>query len=132
MFASLAAATPTNQVVFIPTTGILDQLFHKTAISLQVLGYPNPPYSITLIGIIIVLLVALAANSITERLTSRKVSLFAAVVITILGSFIFSAYVILPFEIVIEGVRLVAALVGAIVIAVFYTLLTGKSSGKKG
>lgn len=116
---------------FIPNTGVLDQLFHKSALTISVFGYPNPPYSLNLVGFLIILVIAIAANTITERLTSRKVGLFTAVVITILGTFLVSAYVTLPFDISVEGVRLVGALLGAIIIAVFYALIRGTvSSGK--
>ncbi len=118
---------------FIPKTGILDQIFHQTWLAISVFGFPTGGYRITLIGLIIVLIIAIAANAITERLTSKKVGgLFAAVVITLLGSWLFSAYVLLPFDFALEGVRIVAALLGAVVVAVFYTLLRGQVSGKKG
>ena len=84
------------------------------------------------IGLIIILIIALAANAITERLTSRKAGgLLTATLITIIGSAIFQAYVLLPFDFSLEGVRIVAALLGAIVIAVFYTLIRGSAGGKK-
>lgn len=114
---------------FIPNSGILDTIFHKTVFTIQIAGFPKTPYKLTLIGLIIIMLIALAANGVTERLTSKKVGLWTAVLITIIGSALFSAYVLLPFDFALEGVRIVAALLGAIVIAVFYTLLRGQ--GKK-
>lgn len=115
---------------FIPNSGILDTIFHKTWLDFKVFGNPTDPaygYRLTLIGLIITAVIALAANYVTEFLTSKKVgSLFAATVITILGSILFQTFVLLPFDFGLEGVRVVAALLGAIVIAVFYVLIRGK------
>jgi uncharacterized membrane protein YeaQ/YmgE (transglycosylase-associated protein family) len=121
-----------QNINFIPNSGVLDQIFHQTWLAVSILGFPAGGYKITLIGLIIVLIIAIAANGITERLTSKKVGgLFAAVIVTLIGSWLFSAYVKLPFDFAVEGVRIVAALLGAVVIAVFYTLLRGQVSGKK-
>lgn len=120
-----------QDINFIPNTGVLDQIFHQSWLAISVLGFPPGGYKLSLIGLIIVMLIALAANAVTERLTSKKVGgLLAAVLVTILGSWLFSAYVLLPFDFRIEGVRIIAALLGAIVIAVFYTLLKGQVSKK--
>jgi uncharacterized membrane protein YeaQ/YmgE (transglycosylase-associated protein family) len=116
---------------FIPNSGILDTIFHQTWLEVSILGFPAGGYRITLIGLIIVLIIAIAANGITERLTSKKVGgLFAAVIVTLIGSWLFSAYVKLPFDFALENVRIIAALLGAVVIAVFYTLIRGQG-GKK-
>lgn len=120
------ALSAINNLNFIPSTGVLDTIFHKTVFTIQIAGFPKTPYRLTLIGLIIIMIIAIAANGITERLTSKKVGLMTAVLITILGSALFAAYVNLPFDFSLEGVRIVAALLGAIVIAVFYTLLRGK------
>lgn len=121
-----------QNINFIPNTGILDQIFHQTWLTVSILGFPKGGYKITLIGLIIILIIALAANAITEKLTSRKVGgLFAAVIITLIGSAIFQAYVKLPFDFSLENIRIIAALLGAVVIAVFYTLIKGSVSGKK-
>lgn len=114
---------------FIPDSGILDQIFHKTWLAVSILGIPPSGYRVTLIGLLIILVIAIAANGVTERLTSKKVGgLFAGVIITLLGSWLFSVYVNLPFDFQLEGVRIIAALLGAIVIAVFYTLIKGQVS----
>lgn len=121
-----------QNVNFIPNTGILDQIFHQTWLSVSVLGVPKGGYRISLIGLLIVLVIAVAANAICERLTSRKVGgLFAAILVTLIGSWLFSVYVLLPFDFALEGVRVVAALLGAIVLAVFFTLIRGQATGKK-
>ncbi|HEV8191583.1 MAG TPA: hypothetical protein VGP82_08870, partial [Ktedonobacterales bacterium] len=87
---------------------------------------------ITLIGLIIITLLALLVNAITERLTSAKPGgLLAAIIITILGSILAATYVKLPFDFTIEGVRIIAALLGAVVIAVFYTLIRNQFKSKK-
>jgi hypothetical protein len=128
----LAAAGP-KSINFIPDSGILDTIFHQSWISINVLGQPGGNgYKLTLIGLLIVLVIAVAANAVTERLTSKKVGgLFAATVVTIFGALLFQAYVRLPFDVLIEGVPIVAALLGSIVIAVFYTLIRAQFKGGK-
>jgi len=53
--------------------------------------------------------------------------------ITILGGYIFAAYVTLPFtDVAIQGVHVIAALLGSIVFSVFYVLIRKQSgSGQK-
>ena len=51
--------------------------------------------------------------------------------ITLLGAYIFTAYVNLPTEIIIEGVHVIAALLGAIVFGVFWVLLRRARAPKK-
>jgi hypothetical protein len=129
MLAAVTSSGPQN-LNFIPTdNGFLDLLFHKTAITIEIFGWPKPPFSINLIQLIIILFLAFAVNGATERLTGRKVSLLAAVIITVIGSWLFSSYVKLPFDFRLEGVRIIAAILGALIIAVFYTLIVGKGKG---
>lgn len=117
---------------FIPRGGFADTLFHRTFIEFQVAGFPNPPFTITLIGLIIITVLAIAVNGITEKLTGKKVgSVTLAIVFTIIGAALAEAFVILPFDFALEGVRIIAALLGAIVISVFYSLLRAQASGGK-
>jgi hypothetical protein len=125
MLPAVIASGVTN-LNFIPSSGFLDLLFHKTRMTLEVFGWPNPPFGINLIQLIIILFLAFAINGATERLTGRKVSLTTAVIITVIGSYLFATYVRLPFDFSLEGVRIVAAILGALIIAVFYTLIVGK------
>jgi hypothetical protein len=121
------AAGGVRNINFIPTDGgFFDLLFHHTSLSLQVFGFPKPPFSINLIQFLIVLFLAFSINGATERLTGRKVGMWTAVILTLIGSFLFSNYVNLPIDFAIEGVRIIAALLGALIIAVFYTLIVGK------
>ncbi len=117
---------------FIPTDGgFLDKLFHQTWLAISVFGNPANGYKLTLIGLIIIAALAVIANFVTEQLTGRKVgSQVAAIVVTIIGSLLFQTYVLLPFDFALEGVRIIAALLGAIVIAVFWVLIAGKVKGK--
>ncbi|MGH2487715.1 MAG: hypothetical protein ACRDHE_17075, partial [Ktedonobacterales bacterium] len=125
----LASIQPWNPI---PIHGFLDTVFHKTVFTIRIFGYPKTsPYSLTLIGLLIIVLIAVAANAVTEKLTSKKVGgLFMAVLVTILGSALVAAYVKLPFDFQVEGVRIIAALLGAVVIAVFYTLIRGQGAKK--
>ena len=133
MLAAQALLTPSSGVQnlnFIPTDGgFFDLLFHKTALTIEVFSQPKPPFSINLIQFIIVLFLAFAINGATERLTGRKVGMWTAVIVTLIGSWLFSTYVNLPLDFAIEGVRIIAAILGALIIAVFYTLIGGQ--GKK-
>jgi uncharacterized membrane protein YeaQ/YmgE (transglycosylase-associated protein family) len=116
---------------FIPTSGPLDTVFHQSWLAFSLLGVPAGGYKINLIDLLILLIIAIAANGITERLAGRKAGgLLLATLLTVIGSALVQAYVILPFDFALEGVRIVAALLGAVVIAVFYVLLLGQA-GKK-
>jgi hypothetical protein len=116
---------------FLPTSGILDTIFHQTWLAINVLGWPGGNgYKLTLIGLIIVLIIAAAATATAERLAGAKPGgMLLAVLITLFGAWLFSAYVLLPFDILMEGVRLVAALLGAIVVSVFYVLIRKQLGG---
>ncbi|MBA3823405.1 MAG: hypothetical protein H0X24_05780 [Ktedonobacterales bacterium] len=117
-----------------PTSGFFDQLFHQTYVRINILGLiANGGYTITLAGLIIILLIALAAGAVSEALAGEKIgtSILPAVLITLLGAYIFTAYVNLPTEIIIENVHVVAALLGAIVFGVFWVLLRRARAPKK-
>ncbi len=125
----LLAAIP--NLTFIPTSGPLDQIFHQSWLAFSVLGVPAGGYRLNFIDLLLLLIIAIAANGITERLAGRKAGgLLLATLITMLGSALVQAYVKLPFDFALEGVRIVAALLGAVVIAVFYVLLLGQVSHK--
>jgi hypothetical protein len=118
-------------LTFIPTSGPLDEVFHQSWLAFSLLGMPAGGYKINFIDLLILLIIAIAANGITERLAGRKAGgLLLATLITMLGSALVQAYVTLPFDFALEGVRIVAALLGAVVIAVFYVLLLGQVSKK--
>jgi uncharacterized protein YqgC (DUF456 family) len=113
----------------LPLNGVFDTIFRQTWVQVSVLGAPSGGYKITLIDLIILALLALAVNGLTERLTSKKLgSMATAIVITIVGSILVVTFVNLPFDFAIEGLRVIAALLGSLVISVFYVLLRGQSS----
>jgi uncharacterized membrane protein YeaQ/YmgE (transglycosylase-associated protein family) len=125
----LLSAIP--NLTFIPTSGPLDAIFHKSWLAISVLGVPTGGYKVTFIALIILVIIALGANAITERLTGRKAGgLLLATLITVLGAALVQAYVLLGFDFALEGVRVIAALLGAVVIAVFYNLLRAQGSRK--
>ena len=125
----LLSAIP--NLTFIPTSGPLDLIFHKSWLAISVLGAPAGGYKVTFIALIILVIIALGANAITERLTGRKAGgLLLATLITVLGAALVQAYVLLGFDFALEGVRVIAALLGAVVIAVFYNLLRAQGSRK--
>lgn len=129
---SIAAAIPG---ISLPMNGFFDTLFRQTSFSIKILGYPKNGFTLNLIQLVIITILAIAVNAIAERLTSKKVGgLFAAVIITIVGVYLIQAFVSLPFDFAIEGVRIVAAFIGAVIIAVFYTLIRAQTSSgaKKG
>jgi len=116
---------------FFPMNSFFNTVFRQTSMTVKVFDIPSGGYTINLIQLIILLILAIAVNAITERLTSRKVGgLFLATVITIIGVYLINAFVTLPFDFAIEGIRIIGALIGAIIIAVFYTLLRARTSSK--
>jgi hypothetical protein len=121
------------QISLVPNSGIMDLIFHQSWVRVSIFNIPPDGYRLTFIGLIIIVLLALLVNALTERLTSKKMGgLFTAVLVTIFGSVFTAAYVKLPFDFAIEGVRIIAALLGALIIAVFLVLLRGAFGGGKG
>ncbi len=119
-------------IQLIPNSGVLDLIFHQTWLEVSILNIPPGGYRVTLIGLIILAILALTVIAITERLTSKKPGgLLFGVILTIIGSFVAATYIRLPFDFAIEGVRIIAALLGAVILAVFYTLIRGAAGGSK-
>jgi hypothetical protein len=125
----LLAAIPN---ITFPLNGILNTIFRDTWLQISILGFPRDGYRVTLIGLIILAILAFAVNGITERLAGKKAGgTLVAILITIFGSILVATFVLLPFDFAVEGVRIIASLLGAIVISVFYVLIKGSVSGKK-
>ncbi len=116
--------------------GILKTIFIDTWISISLLGLPAGGFKLTLIDLIIVALLAFAVTALTEWLTGQKLGkLFTGMVVTIIGALLVVMFVRLPapLDFAIEDVPIVAALLGAIIVGVFYVLLRARtSSGGKG
>jgi uncharacterized membrane-anchored protein YitT (DUF2179 family) len=116
--------------------GILKTIFIDTWVSLSLLGQPAGGFKLTLIDLIIVALLAFAVTALTEWLTGQKLGkLFTGMVVTIVGALLVIMFVRLPapLDFAIEDVPIVAALIGAIIVGVFYVLLRARtSSGGKG
>ena len=133
-FLHLVPTSGPNNIDIIPHQGILDLLFHQTWIAFKILGWPQgAPIMINLIQLIILVIIALAALAVTERLTGSKPGgLVAGVVIVVIGTWLITRFVILPdgLGFSIEEVPIVAALLGGIVIAVFYVLIRKQFGGK--
>ena len=115
--------------------GILKTIFIDTGITFTVLGQPAGGFHLTLLDLIIVGLLAFAVTAITEWLTGRKIgNLFAGMVVTIIGALLVLMFVHLPapLDFAIEDIAVVAALIGATVVGVFYALIRARtsSSGK--
>jgi len=111
--------------------GILKTIFIDTWISLSLLGQPAGGFKLTLIDLIIVALLAFAVTALTEWLTGQKLGkLFTGMVVTIIGALLVVMFVRLPapLDFAIEDVPIVAALIGAIVVGVFYVLLRARTS----
>jgi hypothetical protein len=128
------AASVTNVQIFPSDGGLLDKLFHGTYVIINVFDLLNGGYKITLAGLLVILVLSFAAAAIIERLAGEKPGkgLAASVLVTLLGAYIFSAFVILPFnDISIEGTRLVSALLGGIVFGTFYVLIRKQAAPKK-
>jgi len=111
--------------------GILKTIFIDTWVSLSLLGQPAGGFKLTLIDLIIVALLAFAVTALTEWLTGQKLGkLFTGMVVTIIGALLVVMFVRLPapLDFAIEDVPIVAALLGAIIVGVFYVLLRARTS----
>ena len=111
--------------------GILKTIFIDTWISISLLGQPAGGFKLTLIDLIIVALLAFAVTALTEWLTGQKLGrLFTGMVVTIIGALLVIMFVRLPapMDFAIEDVPIVAALIGAIIVGVFYVLLRARTS----
>ncbi len=113
--------------------GILKTIFIDSWLTISLLGQPPNGFKLTLIDLIILLLIAYLVSAISERLTGKKLGgTFQATVITLIGTFIILAFARLPagLDFGIEDIQVIPALLGAILIAVFYTLI--RAQFKKG
>ena len=115
--------------------GILKTIFIDTALTFTVLGQPAGGFHLTLLDLVIIGLLAFAVTAITEWLTGRKIgNLFAGMVVTIIGAVLVLMFVRLPapLDFAIEDVAVVAALIGAIIVGVFYALIRGAAPAAAG
>ena len=113
----------------LPMNAFFNTVFRQTALTIKVFDVPKSGYTLNLIQLIILLILAVAVNAVTERLTSRRVGgLFLATIITIIGVFLIESFVSLHFDFAFEGIRIIASLLGAIIIAVFYTLIRNQTT----
>jgi uncharacterized membrane protein YeaQ/YmgE (transglycosylase-associated protein family) len=116
----------------IPNSGIWGQIFYQTRATLQVFGWPKPAYSINLIQLIILLILAVVVVFVTERLTKNKVGgLAVGVLLTVIGAIIIQEVTRGLWDFSFEGVRIISSLVGAIIVGVFYVLIRAQFSGNK-
>jgi hypothetical protein len=114
--------------------GILKTIFIDTWVSLSLFGQPAGGFKLTLIDLIIIGLLAFAVTAMTEWLTGQKLgNLFAGMIVTIIGALLVVMFVHLPkpLDFAIEDVAVVAALIGALVVGVFYSLMRARTSGGK-
>src|SRR5262245_33504387 len=113
--------------------GILKTIFIDTWISLSLFGQPAGGFRLTLLDLVIVGLLALAVTAITQWLTGRKIgNLFAGMVVTIIGALLVLMFMRLPapLDFAIEDIAVVAALIGAIIVGVFYALIRARTSSR--
>jgi uncharacterized membrane-anchored protein YitT (DUF2179 family) len=111
--------------------GVLKTIFVDTWVSLSLFGQPAGGFKLTLIDLIILAILAFAVNAIAEWLTGHKIgNLLAGMIVTILGTLLILAFVRLPapLDFAIEDVAVIAALIGSIIIGVFYVLLRARGS----
>jgi uncharacterized membrane-anchored protein YitT (DUF2179 family) len=114
--------------------GVLKTIFVDTWVSLSLFGQPAGGFKLTLIDLIILAILAFAVNAIAEWLTGHKIgNLLAGMIVTILGTLLILAFVRLPapLDFAIEDVAVIAALIGSIIIGVFYVLLRARGSGTR-
>jgi len=114
--------------------GILKTIFVDTWVSLSLFGQPASGFKLTLIDLIIIALLAFAVTAMTEWLTGQKLgNLLAGMVVTIIGALLVLMFVRLPapLDFAIEDVAIFAALIGALIVGVFYALMRARTSGGK-
>lgn len=87
----------------------------------------------SLVHLLILILVAAAIGAIAERLINRSMpfGLLGAILAGFLGAWLMVdvLHVIIVPELAIEGIPLISALLGAIVIVFLFSLLTGRYGG---
>jgi uncharacterized membrane-anchored protein YitT (DUF2179 family) len=113
--------------------GILKTIFIDTGITFTILGQPAGGFHLTLLDLVIVGVLAFAVTAITEWLTGRKLgNLFAGMLVTILGALLVLMFVRLPapLDFAIEDIAVVAALIGATIVGVFYSLVRARTSSR--
>jgi predicted secreted protein len=113
--------------------GILKTIFIDTGITFTILGQPAGGFHLTLLDLIIVGLLAFAVTAITEWLTGQKLGkLFTGMLVTIVGALLVLMFVHLPapLDFAIEDIAVVAALIGATIVGVFYSLIRARTSSK--
>ncbi len=129
MTTNILAAVPSFNPI--PQTGILNTIFHQTDVRIQVFDWPTTGYYINLIQLIILIALAVVITFVVERLTSKKPGgLVTGVILTVIGAYLAETFAKIPFDFSLEGVMIVASLVGAIIVGVFYTLIRGQFSKK--
>jgi uncharacterized membrane protein YeaQ/YmgE (transglycosylase-associated protein family) len=129
MQATLLAAIPSFDPI--PHTGVWNLVFYQTDLRIQVLDWPANGYSINLIQLIVLIVLAVVVNFVIERLTKKKPGgLVTGVILTVIGAYIVETFAKIPFDFAFEGVLIVASLIGAIIVGVFYTLIRAQFSGK--
>ncbi len=128
MLAFVLASAPSYNPI--PTSGILNTIFHQTDLRIQVLGWPANGYYINLIQLIILIILAVVVNFVIELLTKKKPGgLVTGVVLTVIGAYIVETFARIPFDFAFEGVLIIASLLGAIIVGVFYTLIRAQFAG---
>jgi uncharacterized membrane-anchored protein YitT (DUF2179 family) len=113
--------------------GILKTIFIDTGITFTILGQPAGGFHLTLLDLIIVGLLAFAVTAITEWLTGQKLGkLFTGMAVTIIGALLVLMFMKLPapLDFAIEDIAVVAALIGATIVGVFYALIRARTSSK--
>jgi uncharacterized membrane-anchored protein YitT (DUF2179 family) len=111
--------------------GILKTIFIDTGITFTIFGQPAGGFHLTLLDLVIVGALAFAVTAITEWLTGRKIgNLFAGMLVTIIGALLVLMFMRLPtpLDFAIEDIAVVAALIGATIVGVFYSLVRARAS----
>ncbi len=114
--------------------GILNTIFIESWLDIKIFGQPEGNgLRLTLIDIIILVAIAYLVSFISEKLTGKKLGgTLQATIITLLGTFVILTFTRLPagLDFAIEDVPIISALLGAIIIAVFYTLIRAQFQKK--
>ncbi len=94
------AAIPSFNII--PSSGIMNTIFHQTDLSIQILGWPAKGYHINLIQLIILIVLAVVVNFVIEWLTKSKSGLVTGVILTVIGAYLLQTFAKIPFDFAFE------------------------------
>src|SRR5262249_49774698 len=101
----------------------------SSSLAFSLFGQPPGGFVLTFGDLAILMVIAIAVNATTVWLTSRKIgSLSRGIIVTIIGALLTVAFIRLPFDFRLQDIPVFTALIGSIIVGVFYTLIRARLS----